>query len=88
MASNKKTGSFGTCSYGWTSPQRSKLTNGTVILNVGVSFDEALKLYRALDEALSAINKYKRSTAAGKRAGVNLAIHLDQDRISIHEARI
>ena len=88
MATSKKTGSFGTCAYEWTSPHRRKLTTQTRILNVGLAFDEALKLYRALDEALSVVNSYKRSTAHGKRAGVNIAVHLDQDRISVHEAKI
>lgn len=89
MATNGKplkTGTFGTCSYERTSP--SSLTPATKVVNIFLSFEEALKLNMAIDEAVRAIGRYNRSTAAGKNAALNVAIHLDQSRISVHEGNV
>lgn len=83
-----KKDTFGTCDYKKTSPDQSTLSNKTKILNIIFSFDDALKLNLAIDECIRSLNKYKRSTKQGKRTALNFAIHLDQKRISIHEAQL
>lgn len=84
----EKTFAFGTCDYAFVSPDRSKLTPKTKILNVVVSFEDALKLNLALDECIRKINRYKRSTTAGKRAAVNICLHLNSNRIAVSEGKL
>ena len=80
---------FGTCSFASTSPERGRgLTSDTKILNVQVTFEEALKLNLAIDECIRKLNSYKRSTRAGKSMGLNLAIHLEKGRITINEEKV
>jgi hypothetical protein len=83
-----KTFSFGVCSFVRTSPEKSSLNGSTKILNVQIPFEEGLKLNLAIDECLRKLNAYKRSTAAGRSMGLNLAIHLEQSRITVNEQRI
>ena len=79
---------FGTCAYERTSPNREKLNDTTKILNVMLTFEEALKLNLAIDECVRKLNTYKRSTKAGKSMGMNVAIHLEQNRITVNEQKI
>ena len=79
---------FGTCAYERTSPAREKVTENTKILNVMLTFEEALKLNLAIDECVRKLNTYKRSTKAGKSMGMNVAIHLEQSRITVNEQKI
>ena len=65
--------SSGTCSYAKTSPAQSTLSAKTKILNVFISFEDALKLNIAIDECVRRLNSYKRSTKAGRRSGLNVA---------------
>jgi hypothetical protein len=83
-----KTFSFGSCEYERLSPPREKFTASTKVLNIAVSFEDAMKLGLAIDECIRKINTYNRSTKAGKRTAVNLAIHLHADRISINETSL
>lgn len=78
--------SFATCAYAHTSPARQKLSGKTRILNVVVSYEEALKLNMGLQAALLQISRYKFSTKEGKMAAITVAVHLDQDRLSLHES--
>ena len=87
-ASQFKQDTFGTCAYASTTPPRAKLTNETKIMNVLLSFEEALKLNLAIDECVRKLNRYKKSMKAGKRAALVVAVHLDQERISIHENKL
>jgi len=80
--------SFGGCHYERTSPPLSHLSPGTKVLNIELSLDEALKLNLAMDECTRKINRYKESAEAGKRALVNIAIHLPVERISVNESRL
>jgi hypothetical protein len=80
--------SFGTSRYVKTSPARSTLSSSTAILNLYLSFEEALKLNLSIDECIRRLNKYNRSTKAGKSKGLNIAIHLDQDRITVNETTV
>jgi hypothetical protein len=83
-----KTFSFGGCSFSNTSPKRTALSPETKILNVMLTFEEALKLNLAIDECVRRLNSYKRSTKSGKSAGLNLAIHLEAGRVTINEERL
>jgi hypothetical protein len=84
----KKTFSFGGCSFWNTSPKRLALNVETKILNVMMTFEEALKLNLAIDECVRKLNSCKRSTKSGSSAGLNLAIHLHVGRVTINEGRL
>ena len=83
-----KSFSFGGCSLGRLSPKLESLGPETKVLNITLSFEDALKLNLAIDECVRKLNSYKRSTAAGKRSALNLAVHLDQARITINEGKL
>ena len=86
MGDKKKVYSFGACAFNGTSPQRDKLCSTTKILNIFIPFEEALKLNLSIDECVRKLNRYDRRTARGKEATVRLMVHLDTERIDIHEA--
>lgn len=79
---------FGTCEYERTSPQREELSGETGVLNIILSFEEALKLDLAVNECIRKLNKYKKSTTEGKRAALNLTIHFKVNRIAINEGKL
>ena len=83
-----KTFGFGGCTYARTSPKLDALTSATPMLNIAVPFEEALKLSLAIDECIRRLNSYNRATTAGKRSGLNLAIHLSKGRITINETPV
>jgi len=83
-----KKDTFGTCAYDHTSPPRENFTNQTKIVNVLLSFEEALKLNLAIDECVRKLNRYKKSTKIGKSAALLVAVHLELNRISIHESKL
>jgi len=80
--------SYGACAIAGYSPKREKFTSNTKIVNIAVKFEEALKLNLALDECIRKLNKYKRNTIAGKRAAVNLVLHLGGHRLAVAEGKI
>ena len=84
----KKEFSFGGCAIGAFSPAREKITSRTKIVNVVLSFEEALKLGLAIDECVRELNSYNRSTKAGRDAALNLAIHIDKGRITVNESNL
>lgn len=84
----RKTFSFGGCDFGKISPQRGVLSPNTAVLNVTLSFEDALKLSMAVDECVRKLNSYNRSTKDGKRTALNLAIHLDKDRVTVNEGKL
>lgn len=71
-----------------TSPKLEDLSATTTMLNVTLSFENALKLSPAVEECLRQLNSYNRSDRARKRSALNLAIHLSQSRITVNEASI
>ncbi len=83
-----KTFSFGGCDFYRTSPGVAALSPSTQVLNIEISFEDALKLNLAIEECIRKLNSYKRSTRAGKRTGLNLAIHLSKGRVTINEAKL
>lgn len=84
----KKEYTFGTCAIGRVSPAREKLTASTKVLNLNLSFEEALKLNLAIDECCRKLNSYKKSTKEGKRAALNLTIHLELSRVAVNEGKL
>jgi hypothetical protein len=83
-----KTFSFGGCDFGRTSPGLETLSPNTQVLNLQIDFEEALKLHLAIGECVRKLNSYKRSTSAGKRTVLNLAIHLSKGRLTINETKL
>jgi hypothetical protein len=58
------------------------------VLNIHLTFEEALKFHIAVDEAVRKLNSYKRSTTAGKNATLNVALHLDLKRLAVNEGSL
>jgi hypothetical protein len=83
-----KTFSFGGCSISGTSPKLSALSPKTSMLNVFMSFEDALKLNLAIQECVRTLNTYNRSTKKGKRTGLNIAVHLQKGRITVNQAML
>jgi len=83
-----KTFTTGTCYYERTSPKRATISSTTKILNLELSLEQALKLNLAIDECVRKINRYKESADAGRRAVVNIAVHLELERISVNEGKL
>ncbi len=83
-----KTFVFTTTPYAHTSPARENLTDATKIFNVALTLDQALKLQLGLQEGIRKIARYKENSETGRRAAVNLAIHLNVGRIAVCEAKL
>jgi len=83
-----KTTWFGGCDFARTSPPRDDLAPTTQKLNVRISFEEALKLNLAISECVRKLNSYNHAYADGKRAALNLMIHLDAGRVTVNEDKV
>lgn len=79
---------FGGCDFNATSPPRKKFSPTTPTLNVVVSFEDALKLNLAIQACLGRLNGYKRSTTAGRRSALNLAIYFGAERLTVTEGKL
>jgi hypothetical protein len=86
MNSDIKKFAFGTCAFAKTNPK--PLKADTLVINVIIPFEEALKLNLAIDEGVRKLNKYKMSTMTGKRAALNLSIHVGAKRVAVSEAKL
>jgi hypothetical protein len=82
-----KSFSFGGCDFRRTSPTLNALSPDTKVLNIEISFEEALKIHLAIGECIRKLNSYKRSTRAGKRSALNIAVHLSKNRVTINEGK-
>lgn len=80
--------SFGGCTVVGFSPEVSSLSPKTEMLNVTISFEDALKLNLAIQECVRKLNSYNRSTTAGKRTGLNVAVHLQKGRLTVNETTV
>ncbi len=87
MSGELKGFSFGGCTFNRTLPSIATLSPATKKLNVEIGFEEALKLHLAIGECISKLNQYNRSRTLGKRAALNLLVHLDSSRITVNETR-
>jgi hypothetical protein len=88
MPPSTKKFSFGGCRFAKTSPELDALSSTTSILNLTLSFEDALKLNLAIDECIRKLNGYNRSKMAGKMSALNIAVHLQKSRITVNEGRI
>jgi hypothetical protein len=57
-------------------------------INIVLSFEEAMKLHLGLQDILLDLNSLNRATVAGRRTGVNLCVHREQNRITINRDTI
>ncbi len=87
-SAKQKTFSFGGCEFGKTSPKLQSLAPDTKMLNIAVSFEDALRLNLAIAECVRKLNSYNRGTRDGKRAALNLAVHLSKGRITVNETKL
>jgi len=77
----------GSCQIAWLPKQYTE--NADLLpksLNLAVTFQEALKLHIALQSCLQSLNRYDRSTTAGRDMGVALSIKFDSQQITVLEA--
>jgi hypothetical protein len=70
--------SFGGCTYATKSP--SEIADATKVVNVKLSFEEALKLNVAVATCVQHLTRQDRSTPDKRRSGLKLIIHLDEKR--------
>ena len=80
--------SYGSCEYVTTSPKPEVFVKSGKAVNVRISFEEALKLNLAIDEAIRQLNAYNRASQAGKRQALNLCLFFDKSRITVTEATL
>jgi hypothetical protein len=81
-----KRDSFGGCTFAVMSPKA--LNGDTNTVSVVLSFEEALKLNLAIDEAVHQIGRYNRATVDGKRAGLMLVLHFKKRRVRVQHGRV
>ncbi len=79
---------FGGCTLEGTSPKVPDLSAKTPILNIWMTFEEALKLSIAIQECVRKLNSYHRGTRAGRQTGLNLAVRLRKRRITVNETTV
>ena len=79
---------FGGCTFEGTSPKVAALSPQTPMLNVWMSFEEALKFSLAVQECVRKLNSYNRGTKAGRQTGLNIAVHLQKHRITVNETTV
>lgn len=83
-----KKASFGICDFTRTSPRLADLSPDTKVLNIEITFEEALKLNLAIDDCVHRLNSYNRGRITGKRTCSNLAIHLSRGVITVLEGKL
>ncbi len=77
--------SFVAYTYAKTSRNWMALSPTIKILNIAVPFEEGVKLVLALDQCVRRMNSYSRSTIAGKKSALTVAVHFNSGRITVHE---
>ena len=63
-------------------------TQGVRSINIELTFEEALRLSLAIQSCLMQLNRYKRSTTAGREMGMLLSIKTDSNTITVIEKRV
>ena len=79
----QKKGVTGTCSFKAMSPNLDALTSSTSVINLTLTFEEALKLNLAIDEGVRKLNAVNRSTKAGREIALKLIVYLDKKRLNV-----
>ncbi len=80
--------SFGSCEYVRASPAADKFVGSGKAVNIQLTFEDALKLNLAIQEAVRKLNSYNRSTQDGKRQGMNLCVYFDKPRLTVTEVAL
>ncbi|HXE54224.1 MAG TPA: hypothetical protein VN541_14470 [Tepidisphaeraceae bacterium] len=75
----------GGCNIEAVNPDHRKMSPTNPILNVGLTFEEALKLRVAIDEALLRLNSYNRATKAGRERLLWIGVHLRDSTVTVSE---
>jgi hypothetical protein len=70
-----KTRNFGACYFERTIPRIESLSRETKVLDLFVSFENALKLNIAIDEYVKKLHRYDKNTAEGRKAAFQLNIY-------------
>lgn len=84
----KTKSSFGTARIDHFSPQIKPGDPTPKVLNVVLSFEEALKLHLGLLQALGKLNSYNRQGKDGRLTGIDIGIFTETSRITITEEKI
>ncbi len=78
-------GYFGYCKYNSTSPSQADLRSKTKVLNVYLSFEDALKLNFAMQKCLLQLASSNHRGGKGKSKGLSLAVCLGRPAIMVTE---
>ena len=84
MATMKKD-SYGSAKLVGVAPDNHKFPE---VVSVILTFEEALKLNLAIDEALRGLNSYNRATKEGKSMGLNISVRPNIKRVMVVEQKI
>ena len=84
----KKTSSFGGANVAYFTPSAADANPPAPVVNVHLSFEEALKLHLSLGQALGKLNSYHRGRREGKNAGAIIRVYLKRRRIVVYEGRL
>jgi hypothetical protein len=79
----------GTANLNWLPPSFAPGSTAKVpkSINFNMTFDEALKFAIAVQSCVQSLNRYKRSTKAGRAMGLGLCVFFDSKKISVMEAQ-
>lgn len=85
---NKKTRTFGTTKYIGIRPEESELYQVCKVINIDVTFEEALRLHLAIDECVRQMNSYNMHTFAGRNQKMRMSVFLEKKRIVIGKSKL
>ncbi len=80
-----KTKSFGFCKITSYNPKKECFNERTKMVNIMLTFEEALKIGLALDEGIRSINKLNRSFPEGRNAKLNLQVNFEENRLVVYK---
>jgi hypothetical protein len=63
-------------------------SQGVKSINIELSFEEAMKLGLAIQAGLMQLNRYNRSTTAGREMGLLLSVKTETNSITVIEKRV
>lgn len=58
------------------------------VLNLSLTFEDALKIHLGIGQALAKLNSYDRATKAGKQTCVKLVLYLGINRLRVLEGKL
>jgi hypothetical protein len=61
---------------------------GVKSINIEMTFEEALRFSLAVQSCLLALNRYKRSTTAGREMGIVLSVKTESNTITVIEKSV